>query len=1202
MPAPQDAFADDTRKVQTAVLGGSQGRTPVFLPYEKDPASALRDLHGKDAFYCGTLLGGCGTVLTLRASAEKKSHFAHRPPVTCRRTAQGEDSADHLYIGEALKGWLRSLGQAPHEAEYIRQQNGPWDAVQIRFGGGRRQRTIHVQLAWISYTEWKNSTDHDPAQADTLRTYGPDSAVHAYECRLSGYALRFKCQTRGDTRVVLIGTQFATETEGEPHQVEWATLQECHLTQGGILTPALRETPDGLRPKNLHPRPVLQAAAPTGKGLAPAGPKAQPTLKPKMAKAIGEAVRLRRYSFGDGWAVPYSRIRAALRTIGRRYSSAREHGRTGEAFAAARLFAEHTDASRDLPEWLLQDLVRELKGPRTTEGSAAHELRAQSRQPRSKVSEGSSDKPGTSSTVPQQTDAAVERNVPVPRVDRPPLTDPGPTFDAVELSSALESALASAGLNLSDDPVRARWIRIATLHTSYIHEQRNGVDGMLSPHMVTMLGSLGGAWLDLLIADRLNTDPSVKDHGEQSSRLAEERAAVLQGLGSWASTVSFAHLGRSEQASKTASVAETMALQLAGALILTDSYGPLRTLISDLTGNALLRSGPPVDWLTLLQEGPYGRRLEWTYISEGPDHDTTFTYTVQAEDGRKTSGAGRSKKLARQAAAHQLIRLHDPGLVSRALAAAAARSGEKATPRRYGISDAGHTRTVTDLRFLFGLPETADPWLAQALTHKSWAYEHHDVVNKARQASNAALGHVGSHAARALMAYERAREVAVRGLRPTAEDARIGSVSNEECHRLGAELYLATGMLIGRGERQNSTADHTGDAAQAVLAVAWQHLGTRLLTHRPRVLGDWLATMDHGLDPSTQLQQLCSRFAVQLDCEWLVRGPDHAEERLCELTLSYAKGVSARWAGAPTLGGKTAAKHQASREVLDLLHAHASGSPRVWTEEETELLRVILRRQIVEAPGLSAKEKLRCARGGELGLEYLAAGESAAFQTWAQRTQKLIGNLDQESVAELAQFYADCLTLMRYGPDSPLWSALQQAAAGASEAAGNAARAALRAAMAEEPSDMRRVLGGWWGKAAEAVHVRMSDDTGPGGGLRLDAAEAVAFREILDWVAAAAKTAGRLMMVECTEDDGRLYVLLTVDGVDIPDICRGLLKLLVDVVPLMRCTAVDGRLLLHWGHLGLELLRSDATPLARAGFSALSRALPAQRYLSPFVE
>jgi hypothetical protein len=72
----------------------------------------------RDEFYCGTLLGGCGKRLTPKLYTEKKCHFAHRPPVHCRRTANGESSADHLYIGRALAQWLARQNHRKAKASY----------------------------------------------------------------------------------------------------------------------------------------------------------------------------------------------------------------------------------------------------------------------------------------------------------------------------------------------------------------------------------------------------------------------------------------------------------------------------------------------------------------------------------------------------------------------------------------------------------------------------------------------------------------------------------------------------------------------------------------------------------------------------------------------------------------------------------------------------------------------------------------------------------------------------------------------------------------------------------------------------------------------------------------------------------------------------------------------------------------------------
>ncbi|MFF5922319.1 competence protein CoiA family protein [Streptomyces flavochromogenes] len=228
------ADEEDTRKVQTAVIGRAGSDMPVFLPFEPDEFDTFMRGRSREDFYCGILLGGCGKKLTARRYTQKKCHFAHRPPVHCRRTANGESSADHLYIGKAILDWLgRHCGHPGATVAYPDQGAGPGGAIEIRFGGG--SRLIRVQMGRLPLRTWEADRDRlarkHPRGAHW--SYGPDSGLAHNEVDEHGHAIRFSCRTEGGTRKVYVGTQLPG------HAVEWTTLPECRLTEDGIITPTL---------------------------------------------------------------------------------------------------------------------------------------------------------------------------------------------------------------------------------------------------------------------------------------------------------------------------------------------------------------------------------------------------------------------------------------------------------------------------------------------------------------------------------------------------------------------------------------------------------------------------------------------------------------------------------------------------------------------------------------------------------------------------------------------------------------------------------------------------------------------------------------------------------------------------------------------------------------------------------------------------
>ncbi|MFF2381593.1 competence protein CoiA family protein [Streptomyces sp. NPDC058108] len=234
MPPFED---EDTRKVQTAVVGQAQSDWPVFLPYDPDDFDRFMRGRTRDDFYCGVLLGGCGKKLTPRRYTEKKCHFAHRPPVHCRRTETGEASADHLYVGQALRRWLQRQGYQDAEANYLDSGSTHGGAVEVRYGQGRT-RLIRVQMARMSLREWRETRDRlTQRHTHVLWAYGPYCGLSHNEVEVAGHAIRISCRTEGETRAVYVGTQYPDNS------LAWSALSECRLSDQGIVTPRLEAEP-----------------------------------------------------------------------------------------------------------------------------------------------------------------------------------------------------------------------------------------------------------------------------------------------------------------------------------------------------------------------------------------------------------------------------------------------------------------------------------------------------------------------------------------------------------------------------------------------------------------------------------------------------------------------------------------------------------------------------------------------------------------------------------------------------------------------------------------------------------------------------------------------------------------------------------------------------------------------------------------------
>ncbi|MEW2570234.1 hypothetical protein [Streptomyces sp. NPDC047070] len=211
----------DTRLVQTAVIGDEHSDVPVVLPTEAIELDAFRRVHGHDTFWCGLLLGGCGTQLTHKLYVDRQCHFQHRAqlggtPHDCRRPKVGPSSADHLYVKAAMSHSLLDHGRTGRFA-YPTPVGSLLD-VDLDDGVALR---VHMD----------GSVAPDWAGGRTP-VLGPGVMPEPGVLSRCPYVYRVRCESDGADRRAWIGTQsLALPTE-------WVPLADCSWSENGLITPA----------------------------------------------------------------------------------------------------------------------------------------------------------------------------------------------------------------------------------------------------------------------------------------------------------------------------------------------------------------------------------------------------------------------------------------------------------------------------------------------------------------------------------------------------------------------------------------------------------------------------------------------------------------------------------------------------------------------------------------------------------------------------------------------------------------------------------------------------------------------------------------------------------------------------------------------------------------------------------------------------
>ncbi|MEU2734750.1 putative dsRNA-binding protein [Streptomyces sp. NPDC007095] len=704
----------------------------------------------------------------------------------------------------------------------------------------------------------------------------------------------------------------------------------------------------------------------------------------------------------------------------------------------------------------------------------------------------------------------------------------------------------------------ARWLALASCHSSYFYENPHLFPDM-SDETLTMLGKVGAAAADVMIADDYTSKFAPDELGLQNKAIVTLRSLVRNELGSWIAKTKAVLLGLGEAQGKAASVSQYVAYQVIGVLVLHGHFDAARLLLRAVCPSLL---DPPavnaLDPMTALHKYVPAQEMRWTYVADGPQHDQSFTATAVDARGRRARGVAASKKKARSAAAESFLDMYEPQWRD----SSAEGSVRQPNPSTYRSADREHDEAVADLETMFELPSASRPWLAQALTHSSYAYEHKAEVEAARQRDNALLANYGSFVFNFLAAEARARAVLSRTLSPEDDEARIVTPANADCRALGQALFLRTGYLLGRGETSGVAAESVENPAQAVAAVAWRTHGSRMLLRRPEVLDHWLGALDNAQDPHTQLQALCSAYSVHIEEQYSETGAHHERSFWCTLILRQGD-RTLRWRGADGGSNKTRAKLLASQELLDVLDASLSVEELQWSASEREVLRFLLTAQMRAMSTLKARTRTKAAARGDLGVALLTTGDIDSFVAWTREVEQLVGPVPEYAREGIASFYRSALRDARKGTGSALARAERLTGGDSSAIATTFAATAVRRAMSQpETGTLRDVIARWWQEQARATPVRLNDelmDEEP----NLLPVQLGAVREVLNWCGEAAASIDGRIDVEFDARDGKTHLLVAMPGVDVAATCSALSDVLTRTLPFVDCMPDDDRLLVR---------------------------------------
>lgn len=770
---------------------------------------------------------------------------------------------------------------------------------------------------------------------------------------------------------------------------------------------------------------------------------------------------------------------------------------------------------------------------------------------------------------------------------------PPAALDDVAVPSALLAVLDGSGWQAGRGRFRRAWMTLSAVHTSYLYESETLCDE-ITPALLGMLATVGTTWTGLAALDlQIQADPS-SEVGDQSAKFAGIRTVLPGAIADLLNVAGAGLFGRSQQP-PVAKAREAVAMQVCGLLVLLGDFAVLGRIVARAYFQIRNSGVDTRDWRTALQQILGPNTQAWDVRTGGEEHQRAYTAIVTDARGNAGTGQGASKAEASRLAARDYLTRHCPEAVADQVLTSRTRE-----PKALSRPPAGHQQTVTMVRRVFALPPDAEPWIAQAMLHSSYAYENKPVLLGADQCDNRLLAHRGAFVMEALRAAELTHSVIARTLAPTNEQGRLGNVSDASLRPVFDALGMGKAMLRGAGESRAHMDAVKAGAVQAIHAVAWRFLGCRLLETRPAVTSMWIEESDTALDAYSQLEQLSRILDVALGCTDALDGPQHGAPHRATITLSRAN--SATCLTGPPASAKSSAKTACAAEIIKRLQV-GSDAQTITKAAQDPLARFLLEGMLRSSTAVTPRSIERLISLRLLGVTHLLAGDTDRFRQWAAIVERAVGGVDDDAAEAMRTLYIRCLTGARQGEYRALRSGARRAARDVARAITAGRPARLENAWAElsaylvvmealtmpKGGTLSEIVAEWAQAVPAAADVAKVADASRHAPA-LTARDIAMIRAVGHAVIAAPWVEKAAARVSFDEQVGGAALTFGVDGVDVGAAQADVLSLAVTIAPRLTWETDGGLLKIGMPAAAEKNNDDDFGVLAGAGLAALSAA------------